>query len=72
MGILRGPLSGATTSPTETRWNRDVKGGVDPDHLLDPVEVAGKQRLLVVVAHPTIRGGTVPLGRHPEQDQMEL
>ena len=42
------------------------------DHLLGPVEVAGKKRLLVVVAHPNSRGGNVPLGRHLEQDQMEL
>ncbi|MHB1500786.1 MAG: uracil-DNA glycosylase family protein [Candidatus Dormibacteria bacterium] len=41
------------------------------DHLLGTVEVAGKERLLVVVPHPHSRGGQVPLSRHLEQDQME-
>jgi hypothetical protein len=42
-----------------------------PDHLLGPVEVAGKKRLLVVVPHPNSRGGNLPLSRHLEQDQGE-
>ena len=42
-----------------------------PDHLLGPVELAGKKRLLVVVPHPNSFGGNVPISRHLEPEQME-
>ncbi|MHB1527680.1 MAG: uracil-DNA glycosylase family protein [Candidatus Dormibacteria bacterium] len=42
-----------------------------PDHLLGPIEVAGKERLLVVIAHPNSFGGNVPISRHLKEDQME-
>ncbi|MHB8325209.1 MAG: uracil-DNA glycosylase family protein [Candidatus Dormibacteria bacterium] len=43
-----------------------------PDHLLGPIEVGGRKRLLVVVPHPNSFGGNIPLSRHLEEDQMEL
>lgn len=41
-------------------------------HLLGPLEVAGRQRLLVVVPHPSSWGGNVPLSRHLSDAQLEL
>ncbi|HUY54176.1 MAG TPA: hypothetical protein VMV23_03340 [Candidatus Nanopelagicaceae bacterium] len=42
-----------------------------PDHLLGPIKVGDKKRLLVVVPHPNSFGGQVPLSRHLKKDQME-
>ena len=41
-----------------------------PDHLLGPVELAGRERLVLVVPHPNSRGGNVPLGRHLSEEQL--
>ena len=41
-----------------------------PDHLLRPVELAGRERLFVVVPHPNSRGGNVPLSRHLTVEQL--
>jgi len=40
------------------------------DHLLGPLELAGRERLVAVVPHPNSRGGNVPLSRHLTPEQL--
>ncbi|MDA8332688.1 MAG: hypothetical protein M0027_16075 [Candidatus Dormibacteraeota bacterium] len=42
------------------------------DHLLGPLPVAGRRRILVLVPHPNSRGGNVALSRHLSEEQLEL
>jgi hypothetical protein len=45
---------------------------VAPDHLVGPLELAERERLVVVVPHPNSRGGNVLLSRHLTDEQLAL
>jgi hypothetical protein len=41
-----------------------------PDHLLGPVELGDKERLVVGVPHHNSRGGNAPLSHHLTAEQL--